>query len=215
MKSGSMDQVQAAGAHEPGVSLGSILRWMPLFLLLALASGAFWTRQIWLPAFAQRNEAIRVDLGGLRISLRSPWVARNLADGRFALAAEYLEGKLLTRPRAVALVIRRYEKPNPEILSLIRQDSPTLGKISLKLGDVSYEQATLMTLAGEKGVKLVGRDKESVFLRLDFPLSRVALVFLTDRRDGVSFLDQMVEHTVSYSSAPGGGSDKSLRDQTR
>ena len=67
------------------------------------------------------------------------------------------------------------------------------------MGDVNYEQARTVILGGEKGVRLVGTNSGSVFLRFDFPSSRVALEFLTDRREGVEFLEEMIGHTVSYS----------------
>ena len=153
-------------------------RWLPLLVIGAVCVLAFVTRPLWLTCLAAYRHPIHIRCGGIGFDLHGQWAATDIAETEYSFLRVASVDGANWKSTPTVLVVGKYRDRNVEVEEQARRSDNASVKVSIKLGEITYDLAQPVALAGNRGVKLFGSDKERDYLRIDLPSERVAITFI-------------------------------------
>ena len=156
----------------------SARRWLPLLILGVVCVLVYLTRPIWLTWVAASRHPIHIRCGGIGFDLRGQWMVTDISDTESSFLRVVPGHRMIGKATPTILVVEKYANRHPEVEEQARRDDDASARVSIKLGQIVYNSAQPVTLAGHRGVKLFGSDDVRDYLRIDLPDARVAITFI-------------------------------------
>jgi len=127
-------------------------------------------------------ESINIEpVPGLKFKLDGPWIPSDLRETLYSFTTLRPRDRPWGHVQSAGLAIVRYKTDKPQIREILLQEQPRRVGLGVKVGKITYNETTRVTLAGLTALEMVGVDANGTYMRIDIPDRQVAIEFVTDR----------------------------------